>query len=94
MDTYGYVHVTCGHLSFSRHFPNAFLIEMYNCHLRKGHASAAEAIFGFNWVNFMCPQRDEEEEGVRMFEGRDDIHILPMFWFQTVRESKEADEVC
>lgn len=29
-----------------------------------------------------------------MFESRDDIHILLMFWFQTVRESKEADEVC
>lgn len=29
-----------------------------------------------------------------MFGSRDDIRILLVFWFQTVRESKEADEVC
>lgn len=94
MDKHGYVHLRCGHLSFSRHFAlDAFLIDMCNCRLRKGHASVAEAIFGFSWVIFMCPQR-EEEVGVGMFEWRDDIHILSVFWFQTVRESKETDEVC
>lgn len=41
-----------------------------------------------------CVHTGGEEVGVGMFKSRDDIHILPMFWFQTVRESKKADEVC
>lgn len=94
MDTCGYVHFRCGHVSFSRHFPDAFLIDTYNCHLGKGHVCSAELIFGFSWVHFMCLQREEEDVGVGMFEWRDDIHILSVFWFQTVRESKGADEVC
>lgn len=89
---YGFIDFRCGLLNVTRHFPHAFLIEMYNYCLRKGHVSGAEPIFGFDGVT--CPHREEVEVGVGMFKSRDDIHILPMFWFRTVRESKEADEVC
>lgn len=66
-------------------------MDIYNYSLGKGHVKAVESIFGFTWI--ICPKREEEVE-VGMFERRDDIHILPMFWFQTVRESKGVDEVC
>ena len=44
-------------------------------------------------ISIVCPAPSEEEVGLGMFDRRDDIHILPMFGFQTVRESKEAVEV-
>lgn len=86
-------HFRYRHLSSPRHFPDAFLMDMYNSHLRRGHISAAEPRLDFNWVIFMCPAPSEEDVGLGMFDWRDDIHILPMFGFQTVRESKEAVEV-
>ncbi len=75
--------------TFSRCFSNRYV----QLSSQKGVHQCCQPIFGFSWVIFMCPQR-EEEVGVEMFERRDDMHILPVFWFQTVRESKEADEVC
>lgn len=31
--------------------------------------------------------------GVGICEWRDDIHIFPMFWLQTLRESEGADDI-
>lgn len=65
-----------------------------NVQLSSQDVNAAAPIFGFNWSIFMSPQRKKGEVGEGICEWRDDIHILLVFWIQTVRESKEADDVC
>ena len=42
----------------------------------------------------MSPQRKKGEVVMGICEWRDDKHILLLFWIQTERESKEADDVC
>lgn len=73
----------------SKHYVEVLMIDLHNYPHRKRDISAAEPIFAFIWV-----LRGKTEVGFGTTEWEDDIHILPMFWFQTVRESEGAHEVC